>query len=172
MAIFKLHDRERRMLIGGGIAFAVILLYLVGESPSQAFRESEQKLEQARERLKQAQTIHDSVVRTREEQALLRKKLASKPGFDLLNFVNGVVQDGGLSKRATIDNSGRAVAGSSDLASVRVGLKGVSLIELVDFLHHIYSSGNLVVLHNLDQLVPAADKKGLDCEMVFVAPRA
>ena len=159
------------MLIGGGIAAFAIIAYLVGEGPFQAFQESEQKLEQARDRLKQAQAIHDSVVRNREEQTVLREKLAAKPGFDLLTFVNGAVRDGGLSARASIDNSGRAVTGSSDLASVRVGLKGVSLAELVDFLHHIYGSGNLVVLHNLDQLVPAADKKGLDCEMVFVAPR-
>lgn len=171
MANLKLQERERRMLIGGGIAAAVIVLYLLGEGPLQAYRESEQKVEQARDRLKQAQAIHDSVVRNREEQAILREKLVSKPGFDLLNFVNDVVNEGGLSARASIDNSGRAVTGSSDLASVRVGLKGVSLEELVDFLHRVYSSDNLIVLHNLDQLVPAGDKKGLDCEMVFVAPR-
>jgi type II secretory pathway component PulM len=172
MAGMKLQDRERRMLIGGGIAGAAILVFLFGEGPLQAYRESEQKLEQARTRLKQAQAIHDSVVRKREEAAVLREKLANTTGFDLLTFVNDIVRRGGLSARASIDNSGRATAGSADLASVRVTLKGVSLAELVDFLHEIYGSGRLVVLHNLDQLEPAADQKGLDCDMIFVAPRA
>ena len=172
MANLKLQEREKRMLVGGAIAAVVIVGYLVGEGPLRVYGESEQKLEQARDRLKQARAIHNSVVRKREEDAVLQQSMAGKPGFDLLTFVNGVVREGGLSTRANIDNNNRAVTGSSGLASVRVGLRGVSLAELVDFLHKIYGSGNLVVLHNLDQLVPAADKQGLDCEMVFVAPRA
>jgi len=171
MAKLKLQDRERRMLIWGGIAAAAIMIYVLGDTPLQAFNRSEQSLSQARDRLKQAQDIHNIVVRNREEQAILRTELAGKLGFDLLTFVNDAVRDRGLSARASIDNSGRAVTGSSDLASVRVGLKGVSLAELVDFLYDIYGSDNIVVLHELDQLVPAADKRGLDCEMVLVAPR-
>jgi len=172
MANLKLQDREKRMLIGGAIAAVVIVVYLVGEGPLQVYGESEQKLKQARDRLKQATAIHDSVVRKRQEEAVLQASLAAKTEVDLLTFVNDIVREGGLATRANIDNNNRAVTGSSGLASVRVGLRGVSLTELVDFLHKIYASGNLVVLHNLDQLVPAADKKGLDCEMVFVAPRA
>lgn len=171
MAFMKLQDRERRMVIGGGLAALAIVLYLVGEGPLQAYSESADKLQQARDRLVQAEKLHNSVIRKREEQEVLRQKLASKPGFDLLQFVAGKVREGGLATRANIDNSGRAVTGSAELAAVRVGLRGVSLEELVDFLHKIYASGNLVVLHNLDQLEPAADKKGLDCEMTFVAPR-
>ncbi len=172
MANFKLQDRERRMVIMGGIAAVAIIGYLVGEGPYEAYRDSGQKLEQAQSRLKQAQRIHDRVIENRNKQALLKEKLVVKPGFDLLNFVYDAVQNGGLSARANIDNNSRATTGSTDLASVRVGLRGVSLAELVDFLHHIYDSGNLVVLHDLDQIGPSSDKKGLDCEMVFVAPRA
>lgn len=172
MAGMKLQDRERRTLIVGGIAAVLIVGYLVGEGPFRAYGESEEKLGQARDRLRQAQAIHQRVLKNREEQAILREQLRGTPGFDLLTFVNGAVREGGLAARASIDNTGRAVTGSNELTSVRVSLEGVSLSELIDFLHHIYASGNLVVLHNLDRLVPASDRKGLDCEMVLVAPRS
>jgi len=169
----KLQDRERRVLLVGGIASAAIIIFLIAEGPYTAYVESEAKLDQARERLRQAQTIHRTVLRKRDEQQQINQRLrATGGGFDLLTFINSAVQSGGLATRATIDNATRGAADADKFASVKVSMRGISLAELVDFLHTVYGSGNLIVLNNVDTLEPAPDQTGLNCEMVFLAPRA
>ena len=112
MAGIKLQDREKRVLTFGGIAAAAILIFVVVEGPYRSYSESGAKLEQARDRLRQAEVIHAGVLRKREEEAFVNSQLRPKPGFDLLTFVNSAVQERGLSTRATIDNTSGGAVGS------------------------------------------------------------
>ena len=51
-------------------------------------------------------------------------------------------------------------------------LNGVTLKELVDLLHKIYASNDLVVMYRLEYLRAAGEDKGLDCSVVFLTPKA
>jgi hypothetical protein len=53
---------------------------------------------------------------------------------------------------------------------LQLKLNGISLQELIDFLHKIYTSKNLVVVYRVESLKPTPDNKGLDYNVVFMSP--
>jgi metal-sulfur cluster biosynthetic enzyme len=60
---------------------------------------------------------------------------------------------------------------AGNLSMVELKLNGVSLADLVNLLHKVYDSKNLIMLHELKFIRTAQGEKGLDCSMTFTTPK-
>ncbi len=171
MATTKLQPRERMVLYAGGFAVAAMAIWWLIDGPYQKYVDSGTQLAAARERLLDAQ-IKQAEVRKTDER---RKQILSSLGqgnFDLWSQVDKAAKDLKLGTRCTIKTGRGMTARGDKSSSVEVTLTGVSNQELVDLLHRVYDTGSVLVLSQMNHLKPSADKKGLDCRMTLVAPRA
>jgi hypothetical protein len=149
-----------------------MVAHQIAQGPWKAYQKSTADVQSAEQLLFQARLWHGAILEARSgEEALWRKARERGPGFDLFSFLHGLVRDMDLENRYNIQSL-RRTGMSSQLAGVDMTLEGISLEELVDFLHAVDSSNNLVVLSNLRKLGTSADGVGLDCGMSFLPPKA
>jgi hypothetical protein len=166
----QLDKREKLGLFFGGLALLLVLFMLlyIPTGPSKNYAESLRLLEDAREELLFAQIekiAEEERLRSQEElRALLEKRPAN---FDFFSFVNNALRKANLTDRAQLENY-RTRQSIAQQPMLNLRLQGVSLEELVDFFHQIYSSGNLVAVYKVDRLRPMANNKGLDCDITLV----
>jgi hypothetical protein len=111
------------------------------------------------------QSVEDDARRMSTLLDALKKREA---GFSLFGFVDKTIGD--LDMRA-FANTTNALRGrdskDSKLDMVQLSLRGVGLKQIVDVLHALYSSHNLIVVQRLDRLSPSQSGNGLDCELVL-----
>ncbi|MBI4559412.1 MAG: type II secretion system protein M [Candidatus Hydrogenedentes bacterium] len=171
MPKMNLQPRERMTLIIGAVAIFLMIVYWGAQTPLRKYRKSETDLVQARSNLADAQQWQMEATEARSGREQLQKWARDRgTGFDLYTFLNTAVRDLKLGERAkfqTLKTAGEA----RELAKVRITLNGVNMNELVDLLHRIYSSNNLIALDSMDHLRPAQDNKGLDCQATFISPK-
>ena len=119
--------------------------------------------------------------RAEEQQNLLRQEelmeriRARQPRFDLSGFMSKALRDTKLDERAELQSlrpSERLLEHADNLSMVELKLRGICLADIVDLLHRIYASKNLIVLHKLDFIRPNTGGTGLDCSITFIAPKA
>jgi type II secretory pathway component PulM len=171
MAAPKIQPRERMVLIIGGVAVAAMALWWAFDGPYQAYVTSGNQLVEARQRLMDAQIKQAEVIKSENRRKEILATLG-QGGFDLWSQIDKAAKDLNLGSRCAI-RTGRALSTRGDSStSVEVTLTGVSNQELVDLLHRVYDTGSVVVMSQLNHLKPSIDKKGLDCRMTLVAPRA
>lgn len=173
MARMKLQPRERMVLTVGAVAVVAIGLFWLIDGPYQAYADSKVRVVEARQRLLDAQIKQAEVTKANERDRQIRQKLGQHgAGFDLWTEIDKAVKDLKLNTRTQM----RSVRGMSSRgennAAVEVTMNGVSTQELVNFLHRVYDTDYIVLLSQLTYLKPSVDKKGLDCRMTLVAPRA
>lgn len=165
----KLDPRERLGLIAAGSAVLLViaLLLYIPLGPRKQYLQSERILTDARQQLALTQRLKaDEEARLRSQERLMELLDARQKDFDFYSYVTGVLSKTKLTERSQVDNY-RTRRSSPKQPMVSVKLQGVSLEELVNFLHEIYSSGNLVVVHKMDRLQPAGNLKGLDCDLTL-----
>ncbi|MDZ4859484.1 MAG: type II secretion system protein GspM [Candidatus Hydrogenedentes bacterium] len=171
MAASRLQPRERNVLILGAFAVGAMVVWWAFDGPYQAYLNSGIQLSEARQRLMDAQIKQAEVVKTENR----RKEILATLGqgsFDLWSQVDKAAKDLKLGVRCAIRTGRGMTAQGDNSTSVEVTLTNVSNQELVDLLHRVYDTGSVVVLSQLNHLKPSVDKKGLDCRMTLVAPRA
>lgn len=112
--------------------------------------------------------------RLRSQEDLMVRLRERKAEFDLWSFLNTVLTETALKERAILENykprSDKKEA-LEFVTMVQMTVSAVSLEELVDALHKIYASNNLIILYRLEYLRPANDNKGLDCKIIFLSPK-
>jgi type II secretory pathway component PulM len=163
----QLTKRERIVVIGGGALVAALLLYELASIPIGAYRESEQALAEAEQRLQDARLMHEEVVAVRSTRQALMDVVRRRGSFDLISFVRGALARAGIdAKRYEWQKVDRPADG---LTSMDLTLSGVSLQELLDALHTILGGGNLVAVDDMD-LRPAPDGKGMICDVTLITP--
>ena len=168
MQLRELDKRERIVLGAGGVALLVMVLYLVAEGPMDAYEKSKGQVIAARSNLSRAQSIAKEKQAARKDKDVIDNMIKARgPGYNLWGDINRAVQTAQLSDRATRDSMPGLTAKAS---AVKLGLKGVSLEELVNLLYDIQSKDSLVVLHEVRFLRLATDGEGLECELVFTTP--
>src|SRR5690606_15569585 len=130
-----------------------------------AYERSEAVLEESRDRFVLAQEWQAAIEEERAGQKAIREQLRRRPGnFDLYNFANQVVRQENLQERATLNTES---LNNPALDGVLVELRGVNMTQLVNLLHRLYDSGNLIVVQKVDHLRPANDGVGLDLRMTL-----
>ena len=172
MPKLRLQGRERLVVMVGGIALVSILIYWAFQGPYDAYKNSKTQVMASRTRLQQAMVWQAEIDEARrKEGAILRLMQSSVPGFDLWTHVDRAVRDSNLVGRAEVQSHRTGASAASNMTAVDLNLNGISTQELVDLLHRIYDTESFVALQRLDQLKPSLKGQGLDCKIVFVAPK-
>ncbi len=170
MAKTKLKKREWTFIVIGVSVVALAILVPFARKAQAAHKKSEAQLTQAQNRVRDAQELRMIIEAERSGQEAIQGRLEARPAnFSLYSFANRCLRENGLEGRAELSTGNSRVP---TLESTDLELIGVSMEELVNFLHQLLANDNLIVVQKLDYLRPARDGKGLDCEMALLAPRA
>jgi len=170
MKALKLDRREQAGLASGILALLLVLALLayIPSGPRKKYLQSHQELLALQNELSTIEMLKVEELARLNGQKILMERLAARPqNFDLFSFVDRTLRECNLKEGSQLENaSSRRLIANQPM--VDLSLTNVSLQDLVDFLHKIYASKNLVALYKLDQLRPASREKGLDCEMTLV----
>ena len=164
--------RRERIVIGVGVG----VLLLIGLIPilrglNKKYDVSRSQLVQATNRLENARELRAVIDAERSGQNAIIEQIKKRPGnFDLYSFTSRCLRELELENRYNLENQRMPSGGA--LEGVQLTLTGVSMEEVVDLLHKVYSSNNLIVLQRLQYLRPARDGKGLECLLTFMTPKA
>jgi len=162
------------VFIAGLLIFAMGTYIYTG--PFKRSQQSRVDLQQAQEEL---QTFADlkaqEEMRLQNQEALMAQLQERKANFDLFPFVNSVLTEKNLKDRAYLNNAPLGRSHEREWADsvtlVDLKLNGVTLAELIDFLHAIYASNNLVVVYKLEYIRPGSNNRGLECDVTLLAPK-
>lgn len=164
-------DLKEKIALFLGILASVMVLLLavyVPVGPRKWYKDSQAELASVKEEL-QLQTLFRQEEEERlNKQKVLMEKLKGRPAeFSLFTYVDNLLTSTNLRNRAQLEQY-RPRNASPKQPMVQLRLQGIDFKELVDFLHKVYSSGNLIAVYKMDYLRPAPNEKGLDCDITFV----
>ena len=165
----KLRKRERVVITVVVVALTLLAASKPVGDKLDTYSKSAGQLAQAENRLRYVRNLRAQVeLDRRGEEAITAKIGARARQFNLYSFVNESLRASKLQDRNQLRT---ASSPGSRFDRVVLTLNGVSMKELVNLLHRIYSSDNLIVLQKLNHLRIAHDEKGLDFEATFTAPK-
>jgi hypothetical protein len=163
-------QKREKVVVGGGLALAVVILVWFGlQGPLNKYSRMETQARAATERVQTARLIRDEVLAERSGQKALQAALGGRGQGSLTSFVNSQLQQAGFKERATWKNNPR-FADSATFEQLDVTLTGVTLEEVVNFLHGIYNGANVVLAHTL-RIEPQNTGTGLTCKIVLLSPK-
>ncbi|MFP6584868.1 MAG: hypothetical protein VCD00_20205 [Candidatus Hydrogenedentota bacterium] len=171
MPTMNLAPREKRLVSVMFVVMIAIAVIPVYRNITSRHATSVEQLAQADSRLESARVLQDAIINAREGQRVIQEKLRARPrNFDLYNFAQQSVR--------RVNLNGRADLQSKDLASkegafggVQITLRNVSMKEIIDLMHGLYASNNLILMQRLTYLKPSPDGKGLECAVVMISPK-
>ena len=156
-------------------AVAVIAVIFMGmytfSGPRRAYLKSQTELSGLVDQLASFRSLKLSEEQRLARQDTLMQVLASRPaGFNLFSFVDDTI--GSLNMRAFANTTnaprGRGDAKTDKLALVQLELNGVGLKQILDVLHTLYESNNLIAVQRMDRLAPSKSAgNGLDCTLIL-----
>ncbi len=171
MSVLTLAPREKRLVGTMVLVMVGLVTLLMYQNVSKALKKSETQLADARDNLRSAKLFHETIISEREGQKVIQGKLnARSQSFDLYNFSNHCVAQGKLQSRASLQSIGMSSQNKA-FDGVQITLKNINLQELVDLLHLMYSSNNLVMMKKMAYLRPSRDGKGLECSLEMHSPK-
>ena len=171
MAKPKLAAREKRLITVMCMVMICMTVVPIYRNITAKHVQSVNWLTQTRERLDSVQVWRTDILSEREGQKVIQAKLnARAPSFDLYTSTNQWIQQTKLSGRADLQSKGlTSREGAFD--GVQITLKNVNMNEILDLLHKMYSSENLITMQRMSHLRPSRDGKGLECAIVMIAPK-
>ena len=158
------------------VMFVVFMALFIYIGPWKKYKQAEGQLDELRQRVSQLNEAKKSEsARLQGQEQIMVQLRERKPDFELWAFMNTLLTEAKLKDRANLENAkprGEKKEALADVAMVQLRLAGVTLGEIVDLLHKVYSSKNLIVLYRMDHLRMAGDNKGLECDLTFLTPKA
>ena len=96
------------------------------------------------------------------------KKLVSarRRGFDLYVYLRELAKN---DFKDRFELKQPTPAPGAAFSEVTLTMRGVSIDELVNFLHKVYASSNLIAVPGVEYVRLARDNKGLECRLTFVS---
>ena len=168
-------EGSRKVVAYLAVAIVVALLCYVPLGPRKQYLASRGAVNQARAQRDLAlKTQSEEANRLKQQATLIEQLNARDKNFELWSFLNRVLTESNLKDRANLQEvkpRTREEKLGEAATLVQLKLRGVKMMELIDLLHKIYNSKNLVVLYGLDSLKPSQDVKGLDCDVTFLSPK-
>lgn len=171
MGLNELDKRERGTVFFAVLflLLAVFMLFYVPGTWGKRYQQARERVTQKQQELQLAQLEKlEEEERVQRQEKMLAILNARDPRFDLFSFINRVVGEAGLKERARLENGRRPRGFSEKHPLVDLELTGVSLEELIDLLHAVRNSNNLVAVYKMD-LEPVTKQQGLHCEITFVS---
>ncbi|HNR29261.1 MAG TPA: hypothetical protein PKI11_00085 [Candidatus Hydrogenedentes bacterium] len=174
MRDLNLTPRERLGMLMAAFAVTLVLagvLYMPA-GPLKWYRASTQEVESLQRGLLLAQLSRVDEEQRVEAQKWIKNAMQERGvGFNLMTFLSQVVQQKGLVGRAQLQNQSPP-RGVENVELVNVSFEGMTLTELLDFLHAVYASGKLIVVYNMNFLGPGPHDRGIDCRLSFLTLKA
>lgn len=172
MKPIQLDRRERFGLLCGCVALLLVtfMLVYIPLGPRKRHEDSRRELAGLQRQLGMTRMLlAEERQRVQRQEKFMRLLERREKRFEIFAFMNRVLSETNLRGRAQLDNL-RTVTrlASDDQPRVRLQLHGVALEELINLLHKVYGSENLVVVQKAD-LRPAPNDKGLNCDLTFVS---
>lgn len=169
MAI-QIENRDRSWLALCGLAVFVVLLaaWWVPAGPRRAYLASRSAVSSAQAELETTQLSKAEETMRIESQQTIRELLRTRPAsFNFFTLVDQTLTEAKLKERAEL-NRARSGQQENPQEMLELRLTGVSLEELVDFLHRIYEKNSLIAVYQMNFLRPARDGHGLECNITLV----
>lgn len=171
MATLNLAPREKRLVAVMFTVMVCMTLIPVYRNVTAKHAQSLNQVAQVRERLESTQVWRAAIIGEREGQKVIQAKLGARAGsFDLYTATNNWITQTKLTGRADLQSKslgGREAA----FDGIQITLKNINMKEILDLLHAMYSSENLITMRAMPYLRPARDGKGLECAIVMIAPK-
>lgn len=172
MARPTLAKRERIMIVGAVALFGLIFIVSGGREFARDYERTQHQVVEAMNRLDQIRQMRTLILTERSDRRIIMDRVdARDPNFDLYSFTNASLVQLSMDDRARLQSQGSRFAGGA-LDVVQLNLSSVSMEQIIDLLYKLHSSGNLIAMQRLGHLRPMNDGKGLECEIVLMAPKA
>ena len=167
-----LAKRERIVLVGAVTLLGLILLLPPGREFARDYERTRSQADDATNRLNEIRRMRKLVLSERSARRIIMDRVEARdPNFDLYSFTNASLIQLSMNDRARLQSQGSRFAGGA-LDVVQLNLSNVSMEQIIDLLYKLHSSGNLIAMQRLGHLRPMNDGKGLECEIVLMAPKA
>jgi len=167
--------RPELLVIVVAAAIVFLMVFFIAKGPYRKYVQSRSAVQEQRQRVKLlSQAKEDELLRLRSQEQLMARLKERKPNFDLWSFMNTMLTETKLKDRANLENyKPRTDKKESleDVTMVQLKLAGITLAEMVDLLHKVYASNNLVLTYRLEYLRVAGESKGLECNIIFLTPK-
>ena len=172
MARPTLAKRERIMIVGAVALFGLIFIVFGGREFASDYERTQHQVVEAMNRLDQIRQMRTLILTERSDRRIIMDRVEARdPNFDLYSFTNASLIQLSMNDRARLQSQGSRFAGGA-LDVVQLNLSNVSMEQIIDLLYKLHSSGNLIAMQRLGHLRPMNDGKGLECEIVLMAPKA
>lgn len=172
MARPTLAKRERIMIVGAVALFGLIFIVFGGREFASDYERTQHQVVEAMNRLDQIRQMRTLILTERSDRRIIMDRVEARdPNFDLYSFTNASLIQLSMDDRARLQSQGSRFAGGA-LDVVQLNLSNVSMEQIIDLLYKLHSSGNLIAMQRLGHLRPMNDGKGLECEIVLMAPKA
>ena len=173
MAKRNLNERERILAVVAGTIFLLIVVLFFVRPFAREYARTQAQVNDTIGRLIAIRDMRELVLEERSAQRIITDRIEARAAnFDLYTFTNSKLKQLRLPDGASsLQSHGSRFAGGA-LDVVQINLTDVNMKQLIDFLYQLHSSGNLIALQRLGYLRPRRDGKGLECEIVLMAPKA
>jgi general secretion pathway protein M len=147
----SLSQREQRVLIGAGVLFAFLLLYLVVGSVLQGYEKLDDKIATKRGEVQKIARLREQYMQTHKELEDIKAKLDQmEKGFSVLSFIEDLANKENIrNKIGSVKPKKNPLNDTYDENIVELQMDNVSLSELVDFIYKIENSGQLLKVKRL-----------------------
>jgi hypothetical protein len=165
--------KNRLALLSGGLALLIVLglAMYIPAGPRKNYVTSSTEVSTLQNELNMAMLMKKEQEMRLQSQEKLMETLKSRPAnFDLFSYMSTVLNDSGLTEdgRALLENL-RNRRDLENQPAVDLTLSRVSLEELIDLLHKVYTSNNLIAVYKVDRIQPERTGNGLDCKLTLVS---
>lgn len=172
MARRTLAKRERIVIVGAFALLGLILLLPPGREFARDYERTRSQADDAINRLNEIRRMRKLVLTERSDRRIIMDRVEARdPNFDLYSFTNATLVQLSMHNLARLQSKGSRFSGGA-LDVVQLNLSNVSMKQIINLLHKLHSSGNLIAMQRLGHLRPMNDGKGLECEILLMAPKA
>jgi general secretion pathway protein M len=150
--MITLNPREKRILTVGGCFVGALLVYLLVISPYlKAVELLERRIAQKAEELQEVQTLQGEYLGLRDKVSTLETMVRSTSGFSLLSFLENLAEKNDIKKQITYMKPVTSPAHEKYReSSVEMKVEGITLKQLVDYLHGIEQSREQIRIKRLN----------------------
>jgi general secretion pathway protein M len=166
--IARLDPREQRLLNGGLLALAVVILLLVPITLTAIVHSRRAENQALRDAALSIGDSVDEIQRAQAEKAATVERYA-KPAPPLAPYLAGLATDGGLEIPESQDRQAIPHGKMSMERSTRFSLHKVGMLKLAKFLEKIEQSGNPITISSLNLTKRGPEPDQYDAEIVVSA---
>ena len=175
----KISSRERNVLIMGAVALIVMTASLLLRGPMNEYAKSKEWVKEAEANLRHAKTLEATYQGLLEGNQAAADSLPEVSPRSLVSIINDAEQKTNLSgtKKVQFENATTSIRVedaatnrarlAENLETFRVTLRGMSVEELVSWMHAVHEGAGILLVESVNHLRPASDGQGLDCQMVI-----